>query len=66
VNLLGSNVDTVKKSTETLIDASKEVNLEKTKYLLLSHHQNACQNHDIKEANTSFENVPQFKHLEMM
>jgi general stress protein 26 len=40
----------IKKNTETLIDASKEVglevNTEKTKYMLLSHHQNAGQNHD--------------------
>jgi hypothetical protein len=28
VNLLGDNIDTIKKSTETLIDASKEVGLE--------------------------------------
>jgi hypothetical protein len=27
-NLLGDNIDTVKKNTETLIDASKEVGLE--------------------------------------
>jgi hypothetical protein len=44
VNLLGDNilVDTIKKNTETLIDASKEVgleiNVEKTKYMLLSRH----------------------------
>jgi hypothetical protein len=35
VNLLGDNIDTKKKNTETLIDASKEVgleiNVEKTK-----------------------------------
>jgi hypothetical protein len=40
VNLLGDNKDTIKKNTETLIDASKEVGLEinvdKTKYMLLS------------------------------
>jgi hypothetical protein len=46
VNLLGDNRDTIKKNTETLNDASKEVgleiNVEKTKYMLLSRHQNVC------------------------
>jgi hypothetical protein len=41
VNLLEDNIDTIKKNTETLIDASKEVglqiNVEKSKYMLLSH-----------------------------
>jgi hypothetical protein len=45
VNLLEDNIDTIKKNTQTLIDASKEVgakvNAEKTKYMLLSCHQNA-------------------------
>jgi hypothetical protein len=53
--------------TETLIDASKEVGLEinvdKTKDMLLSRHQNVGQNRDIKIANRSFENVSQFKYL---
>jgi hypothetical protein len=31
--------------------------------MLLSHHQNAGQNHDIKMANRCFENVGQFRHL---
>jgi hypothetical protein len=52
---------------QTLINASKEagleVNTEKTKYLLLSRHQNAGQNHDIKIANRSFENAAQFKYF---
>jgi hypothetical protein len=43
-----------KTNTDTLIEASKEVDLEvnteKTKYMLLSPHQNAGQNHDIKIA----------------
>jgi hypothetical protein len=45
VNLLGDNVDTIDKNKDSLIDASKkvglEINVEKTKYMLLSHHQNA-------------------------
>jgi hypothetical protein len=69
VNLLGSNRDTINKNTETLIDASKkvdlEVNIEKTKYMLVSHDQNAGQNQDIKIGNRSFENMPQFKYLGM-
>jgi hypothetical protein len=52
VNLLVNNIDTIKKNKDTLTDASNdvglEVNTEKTKYTLLSHHQNAGQNHNIK------------------
>jgi hypothetical protein len=52
VNLLRDNIDTIKKNKETLTDASKEVgleaNAEKTKCMLLSHHQNAGKNHGIK------------------
>jgi hypothetical protein len=66
VNLLGDNIDTIKKNRETLIDASKEVdleiNVEKTKYMFLSRHQNVGQNWDII-ANRSYENVSQFKYL---
>jgi hypothetical protein len=69
VNLLGDNIDTIKKNTKTLIDACKdiglEINIEKTKHILLSHHQNVGQNGDIKIANRSFENVSQFKYLGM-
>jgi hypothetical protein len=34
-----------------------EINVEKTKYMLLYRHQNVVQNQDIKIANRSFENV---------
>jgi hypothetical protein len=60
VNLLGDSIDAVKKNTETLIDASREVgldiNVEETKYMLCCR-QNAGQNHDIKIAHRSLENV---------
>jgi hypothetical protein len=67
VNLLGVNTDIINKNTETLIEASKEVglevNIEKTKYMLVSRDQNAGQNQDIKLGNRSFENVLQLKYL---
>jgi hypothetical protein len=67
VNLLRDNIDTIKKNTETLIGVSKEVglevNAEKTKYMLLSLHQNAGQTHNIKIGDRSFENVAQFRYL---
>jgi hypothetical protein len=57
VNLLGDNIDTIRKNTETLINASKEVglevNVEETKYMLLSRHQSVGQNRNIKIANRS-------------
>jgi hypothetical protein len=69
VNLLGDNIDTIMKNTETLIDASKEVgleiNIDETKCMLLSCHQNVGRNRDIKITNRSFENVSQFKYLGM-
>jgi hypothetical protein len=60
-------MDTVKKTTEALLDANKdvglEVNPEKTKYILMSR-QNIGQKHTINTANKSFEDVAKFKHLE--
>jgi hypothetical protein len=41
------------------------MNVEKTQYMLLSRHQNAGHNRDIKTANRSFANVSQFKYLRM-
>jgi hypothetical protein len=69
VNLLEDNIDTKNKNIETLIDASKEIrlelNIEKTKYMLVSRGQNAGQDQDIKIGNRSFENVSQLKYLGM-
>jgi hypothetical protein len=64
---LGDSINIIKENTETIIDASKQVgleeNAEKIRYVLLSHHQNAGKNHNIKIANRSFEIVAQFTHL---
>jgi hypothetical protein len=67
VNLLGDNIDTIKKNMEILIDASKEfrlkINTEKIKHMLLSRHQNLGQKRDIKIANRLFGNLTQIKYL---
>jgi hypothetical protein len=54
INLLRGNTDTTKKNTEILIDANSEVcfrnkRREKSKYMLLSLHQNSEQVRDIKD-----------------
>jgi hypothetical protein len=62
---LGGSVHAIKKNTEALVVATKEigleVNAEKTKCMVMSRDQNAGQNHNIKVDNKSFEGVEQFK-----
>jgi hypothetical protein len=60
-------MDTIKKNTEDITDASKgvglEVHTEKRKYIIaVLCQQNAGQNYDIKKANRCFENVAQFRY----
>jgi hypothetical protein len=67
VNIFGGSVHSIKKNTEVLVVASKEigleVNVEKTKYMVMSRNQTAGQNYNIKLDNKFFERVEQFKYL---
>jgi hypothetical protein len=60
VNLLGDNIDTIKKNAKTLTRDSMEFGFkvigETIKYTL-SRHQNEGRSHYIKRANIAFENV---------
>jgi hypothetical protein len=66
-NIVGENMDTIKKNRQALSDASKEngleVNPEKTKYILMSCNQKIGQKHSINTVNRSFEDVAKFKYL---
>jgi hypothetical protein len=65
--MLGESIRTIRKSTEALVIARKEirleVNAEKTKYMVMSRDQNVGQNGYIQIGNESFETVEQFKYL---
>ena len=60
VNMLGENLITVRENAEIFIKASEsnglEVNSENTNYMIISHHQNVIQNHNIVIGSLSFEN----------
>jgi hypothetical protein len=65
--MLRDYINTIKKNTESLLEASieggLEVNTEKAKYMVMSRHQNVGKNHNLLTANKSFENVAKFKYF---
>jgi hypothetical protein len=69
VSLLCNSINTIKENTETFLEASRdiglEINAEKTKYMVMSHHPDSGQSQNIRVANESFENVEKFKYLGM-
>jgi hypothetical protein len=67
VNILGGSVQTVKGNSEALVFAGKEnrleVNVDKTKYMVMSGDQSAGQKQNVKIDNSSIERVEKFKYL---
>jgi hypothetical protein len=66
-DILGGNINSTKKSPETLLRASRkvglEVNTETTKYMVMTNQQTVEQNHNLLIDNKFFENVAKCKYL---
>jgi len=67
VYILGGSVHCIKENAEALVVASKEigleVNVDKTKYMVMSRDQNAGRSHNIMTENSTLERVEEFKYL---
>ncbi len=67
VNILGGKIHTIKEKTESLIVSSKEIGLEvnvnKTKYMVMSRDQSAGRSQNMRIDNRFFEMAEEFKYL---
>jgi hypothetical protein len=67
VNVLGGSLRTVERNAEALVVASKEsgldVNVDKTKFMVMFGEQNAGLSHNMKTDNSSIERVEEFIYL---
>jgi hypothetical protein len=67
VNIVGENIDAIKKNTEASLGVNKEDGLEvnpgKSKYMIMPRSQKIGKKKSIKIANRSFEDVAKFKYI---
>ena len=67
VNILAGSIHTLKENAETLVAATREIGLEvsadKTMYMVMSRDQNAGRIQSVRNDNSTFERVEEFKYL---
>jgi hypothetical protein len=67
INIWSENINTIREATDVLLQISREVglkvNAENTKYMVMSHLQNAGHCHNSLIANKSFESLEKFRNF---
>jgi hypothetical protein len=67
INLLDDSINSIRENIETLLaagrDADVEINTGRTKYMIMSRHQNSGQKQNIRTDNETFQNVTKLKYL---
>jgi len=67
VNILGGSIHTLMENADALVAATREIGLEvnadKTKYMVMSRDQNAGRIQSLRNDNSIFERVEEFKYL---